>query len=420
MKSHQFQQALAGSIILIGLPLGLMAEEWTRFRGPNGAGLSNAKSIPTTWTDQAVNWKVELPGVGHSSPVVWRDRIFVTSAEEHSPTLYLHCINVADGRLVWKKTFALGSYGVHRFNNFASSTPAVDAAGVYLAFRGAEEYELRALSHSGEARWRQGLGAFVSQHGNGGSPIVAEGLVILAKDQDGESFIAAYQAEDGKRRWQTPLAGKQADYGTPCLYPDQAGTPLLIFNSMEDGVTAFRVNDGKIAWQLAKVFSQRCVSSPVIASGLIVGSCGSGGGGNYVAAVRPPAAGGTQAELVYTMRKSAPYVPTSVAVGGLLFLWGDGGVVSCLDGSNGAVKWQERVGGNFFASPVCVDRRLFGVSTSGEVVVLDASEHFQVLSRHQLQEATHATPAVSEGRMYLRTVRHLISIGRPEMAAGGG
>jgi outer membrane protein assembly factor BamB len=124
-------------------------------------------------------------------------------------------------------------------------------------------------------------------------------------------------------------------------------------------------------------------------------------------------------ELAYTIRQSAPYVPTSLCIGNLLFLWSDAGIVSCVDAPSGVVKWQERVGGNFFGSPVCVDRRLFCISSAGEVVVVDASDRFQVLARNPLGELTHSTPAVAGGRMYVHTSKHLISVGgRKEASAG--
>jgi outer membrane protein assembly factor BamB len=133
--------------------------------------------------------------------------------------------------------------------------------------------------------------------------------------------------------------------------------------------------------------------------------------------VRPGEASGDKKPAVaYTIRKSAPYVPTSVCVGDRLFLWGDAGTVSCVEADSGSVKWQERVGGNYFSSPLWVDGRLFGISTKGEVVVLEASDKFQVLARNALGETTHSTPAVAGGRMYVHTIKHLISVGGREQS----
>jgi outer membrane protein assembly factor BamB len=133
--------------------------------------------------------------------------------------------------------------------------------------------------------------------------------------------------------------------------------------------------------------------------------------------VRPgDAARDKKPELAYSIKRSAPYVPTSVCVGDRLFLWSDSGIVTCVKPATGDITWQERVGGNFFASPVWVDGRLFCVSTAGEVVVLDASDHFQVLARNPLDELTHSTPAVAGGRMYIHTSKHLVSVGGREEA----
>jgi outer membrane protein assembly factor BamB len=224
--------------------------------------------------------------------------------------------------------------------------------------------------------------------------------------------LIAVDAATGKTRWKTPRKTTQTGYGTPCVYQPGTGKPQLIFNSQSDGISAIDPGDGKVIWELADLFDKRTVSSPVIAGGLLLGSCGSGGGGNYLVAVRPGVPAEKKAPtVVFTIRKSAPYVPTSVAYGNLLFLWGDGGIVSCLQAASGEVKWQERVGGDFFSSPVCVDGRLFCVSVRGEVAVVEATDKFQVLAKNPLGELTRSTPAVAGGRMYIHTSQHLFSIG---------
>ena len=410
MIRSQFPQ----TITLVGVLLTTLdpanAQDWTRFRGPNGTGVSEAKTIPAQWTEKNIRWKIELPGPGHSSPVIWEDRLFATSAAQ-TTQLIVFCLNTKDGSAVWRREFPLAPYRLHRFNTAASSTPAVGEHGLYLVLSSPSGYKLIALSHRGEDLWQHDLGSFASQHGAGGSPIVVGDMVVVAKDQDGESFIAALDARKGDPRWQTAVQSLEADYGTPCVDQSRPGKPLLIFNSSEDGVLALDLQTGAKAWQMPKVFNQRCVSSPLLAGGLVIGSCGSGGGGNYVAAVRPPRRDGDQPEIAYTIRRSAPYVPTSLALGDLLFLWSDGGVVTCLDASSGTQHWQERVGGNFFASPICIDRRLLGVSTAGEVVIIEASKRFRELGRYALNETTHATPAVSGERLFVRTLRHLLCVG---------
>src|SRR6059036_681661 len=146
------------------------AQEWTRFRGPNGTGISEAKTIPTRISDADLNWKVELPGTGHSSPVLWAERIFLTSTGDKAGGLSVLCLDAKDGRLLWRRDFSLTPFPRHPFNSYASSTPAVDAERVYVVWNEPEHYQLAALDHAGELAWQRDFGPFVSQHGCGSSP----------------------------------------------------------------------------------------------------------------------------------------------------------------------------------------------------------------------------------------------------------
>jgi len=400
-------------LCLVSVPEG-QAQEWTRFRGPNGAGIGDAKAIPTQWAEGDFNWKTALPGVGHSSPVLWGDKVFVTSADDKRMQFAVLCLKVSDGSVLWQKEFPFTPHRKHANNAFATSTPTVDAGHVYVTRTEPAHNFLFALDHGGELVWEKDLGPYLTQHSGGPSPILHDGMVILANEQDGESSLIAVDARTGETRWKTPrqTAPSSAAYSTPCVHQPKDGKAALIFNSEVHGITAVAPDSGKVLWEFAGAFDKRSVSSPIIAGDLIIGSCGSGGGGNFVVAVRPgDAAAGKKPERAYEVRRSAPYVPTSVFVDGRLFLWSDGGVVSCVNASSGEVKWQERVGGNFFSSPVWVDGRLFCVSRTGEVAVISASDKFEVLARNPLNELTHSTPAVAGGRMYIHTSQHLISMG---------
>jgi outer membrane protein assembly factor BamB len=395
-------------------------QEWTRFRGPNGTGISQAKTIPTRWSEKDFNWKADLPGTGHSSPVLWGDRIFLTSTGDKEGGIYVLCVDASDGRIVWRRNFSFSPFSRHKFNSFASSTPAVDKDRVYIAWTEPARYTLRALDHEGKDVWERDLGPFVSQHGGGTSPVVLNDKVILGNEQDGASFIIAVDAKSGKTIWQTPRKTATATYSTPCLYEPNSGKPALIFNSQAHGIYAVDPYTGKTLWEYDKAFDKRSVSSPTIAGDIIFGSCGSGQGGMFVTAIKAgDAVSGRKPELAYHMKKSAPYVPTAVAVNHLVWLWSDAGFVTCLDVPSGEIRYQERVGGNFFGSPVWVDKRLFCVSTSGEVVVLEASDKFNVLARYRLDDLCHTTPAVARGRMFIRTEKYLFSVGGPSSEAAG-
>ncbi len=400
-------------VALMASALQSSAQEWTRFRGPNGTGISDAKTIPTKWTEKDINWKVALPGTGHASPVLWGEKIFLTSTEENPSRILILCVNAANGAVLWRKDFPFAPFKKHNFNSFASSTPTVDANRVYVCWSNPDRYTMMTLDHQGNTVWERNLGTFKSQHGSGTSPIVFDDKVILANEQDGDSFLIALDSKTGETRWKTPRSSTNTCYSTPFIYHPKGQQPALIFSSQAHGISAIDPDNGTSKWDYAKAFDKRSVASPIVASGLIIGSCGQGGGqSDYLVAIRPgDVAAGKRPQLAYELRRAAPYVPTGVAYGDLLFLWDDSLTATCLHAPSGEIRWQERVGGDTFGSPVCVDGRLFCVSATGDVIVIAASGQFHELARNPLGETCHTTPAVAGGRMYIRTVGHLFSIG---------
>lgn len=420
-------KTIAKGTFLTGLltvfALDVAAQEWTRFRGPNGTGISYAKTIPTKITEADVNWKVELPGSGHSSPVLWGERLFLTCTGGKAGGISVVCLNAREGNVVWKRDFPLRPFSLTALSSHAASTAAVDAERVYAAWNEPEHYFLTALDHEGKTVWQRDFGTFVSQHGCGTSPIVWKDKVILGNFQEdmrlagvgtdsGKSSIVAVDAKTGKTVWETPRDTAMVAYSTPCVYEPKGGPPALIFNSQSHGISAVAPDTGKVLWEYEEAFDKRSVSSPLLAGDIIFGSCGSGAGGNFITAIRAgDAATGRRPELAYQVKKSASYVPTGIVAGGLAWFWSDGGILTCLHAPSGEIRYQERVGGNYFGSPVWVDGRLFCVSANGELVVVEAADKFNVLHRYALKEVCRSTPAVALGRMFVRTEKHLWSFG---------
>jgi len=408
------RRGLLAALLVLVVQHGLSAlaggENWTRFRGPNGTGASEAEGIPVTWTEADYNWKIELPGGGNSSPVVWGERVFITSGDPKTGDQVVLCLNAEAGRTIWEKRLPSSPHHLHSRNSYASSTPAVDAERLYVAWASPDKYRLAALDHGGNLVWEIELGPFDSQHGFGTSPIVVGEMVIIGSEQKGpNSFLLAVDRRTGETKWKTPREYRRTAYSTPCVREKEDGETELIFNSGANGITGVDPQTGEVNWQI-KVFDKRSVSSPICVGGLAFGSCGSGGGGNYVVAVRPGGEG-KEPEVAYKIAKSAPYVPTPVAYGDLVFLWYDKGVASCIEAGTGEIHWQERVSGNYSGSPVRVEDRIYCISDEGECVVLAADKEFKLLARNDLGERSRATPAVAGGRMYLRTYGHLMSIG---------
>lgn len=391
------------------------AEDWTRFRGPNGSGVSTA-SFAYQWTDADYAWKAELPGVGHSSPVIWGSQLFIQSAQPDSATRYVVSLNTSDGVIRWKREFPSSPFPIHTRSSFASTTPAVDEERVYVAWASPTETHLMALDHQGQTVWQRELGPLLCQHGFGSSPIVVDDLLIVNLSQEppkensdevtpGPSQILAVDRRTGETRWSTPRESKVMSYSVPCLHPRAGGEFDLIGCSTAEGIFALDPHTGAVRWSVP-VFEMRTVSSPVSVDGLVIGTTGSGGGGNYVVAVRT----GESPSVAYHVRKQAPYVPTPVAKNGLLFLWSDKGIVTCVRAADGSQLWQERIGGNYSGSPIIAGEALYCIDEEGTVVVLAASEQFALLGRTPLGEASRSTPAVGDGRIYFRTYSHLFAL----------
>jgi len=392
------------------------AQEWPRFRGPNGAGQSDATTVPLSWRLEECLWRVELPGVGYSSPVVHGERVFVTSANEADGTRTIRCHSATTGELAWEKTYPSATYKKHKDCALASATPALDQERLYTTWVTPQEYLVLALDQAtGEEKWRRDLGPFKFMHGYGGSPIVFEGLVIVPDDQEkgGASSLVALAAATGALRWQVDRRTDRAAYSTPCLYQPAGSPAQLIVASSAEGISSLDPATGKVNWQVALTDSERVVFSPVVAGDLILAGCGSGGAGKRLIAVRPgDLAKETPGEEAYEVKGGLPYVPTPIAHQGLLVLWGDSGVVSCLDAATGEDHWRERVEGTFYGSPVRVGERLYCVSRQGKMVVLAAAKEFKQLAEFDLGEPSFATPAVANGVMFLRTHSHLMAVGK--------
>lgn len=393
------------------IPGSAPGQEWTRFRGPNGAGVALNVSLPREWTDRDYNWRVKLPGHGHSSPVLWGDRLFLLSGNDASGARIVSCIDAAAGGDVWTREFPAGKHGKHELNSFASPTPAVDARHVYVAWGTPEQIVVLALTHGGEEVWRADLGPYRSGHGFGVSPIVYGDLVVLPVEHQGESFRVALDRGTGDVQWRVATEST-LHYATPCIYSPSGGREELIFVNWEQGISGVDPASGAINWA-ADVFDkghyESSISSPVIAGDLVIGVCGYLGHGYEAAAVDPAREGD---KVVWRLPKGAPLCVTPLVVGDLVFFWSDQGIVTCVDAAGGDTHWVQRVGGSYYSSPVCAGGAIYNISTDGEAVVLAASRDYLQLARNRLDEASHATPAIAGGTMYVRTFTQLLSIGR--------
>jgi len=390
----------------------LHAQEWTRFRGPNGSGISTTRGIPSTWKADSHLFQARLPGIGLSSPVAWGDRVYLTSADTDAGRRYLLCLSLADGKELWKRDEPFTSYRKNRQNTFASATPAVDAKQVYTVWQSQTDSALLAYRHDGTPSWRVPLGGFKGGHGPAASPIVHEGVVYLCNDHEGPSFLLAVDAATGQIKWKVPRSGKRACYSTPCIFNRPGHGTEIIFVHSYQGIWGVAADSGTKNWEIDVfgTFKQRAIASPVIAGDLVIGSSGFTTAEKNIVAVRP---GKKVDEVVEAFRvsQSVPHIPTPLVYQDHMYLWADIGIVSCVSMKTGKSVWRNRIGGKFFGSPICVDGRLFAIDSKGTVVVVAASPEYKLLGKNPLGEPSRSTPAVSGGKLLLRTDSQLIAVG---------
>lgn len=406
------------------------AGDWPRFRGPNGAGIAADKDVPVEWTEENILWKTPIPGIGHSSPTVCKGRVFLQSASDNGGERWLLGLDAGTGEILWKARSPGARVKKHSLNSFASSTPATDGERVYAAFWDGKAVHLGAYDFKdGKPIWEKGLGSFTSQHGFGHSPMLVDGKVILANDQDGASHLLAFDAKSGDKVWQTERTPYRACYSTPFVYvkPDRIHRKELIVASTA-GITGYNPADGKANWWYTWKFARmplRTVSSPIVAGNLVIATSGDGAGDRDVIAVKLGGKGDvTNINLVWKNRerKYFPYVPCFLALGNHLYSVSDTGFAACHVAETGEEVWRERLCREvegFLASPILVDGKVYAVAKNGMVYVFEAAPKFKLLARNRIGEAVSSTPAVADNRLFLRDATHLFCIGKraPKSAA---
>lgn len=386
------------------------AENWPRFRGENGTGISHQTGIPDTWQETDYAWKIDVPHIGHSAPIVWEKSLFITSAVEGGSDRFLHCLDADTGMQRWQISMSFQDSPKHVKNSWASSTPATDGLRVYVIFADEASQIVGAWDFDGRQIWTRNIGAFGKDHGQGVSPIVANGLVIVPNDQPGPSSILALKAEDGTIVWSVDRPTEKTSFSTPMLLPGRDGSTQLICLSQASGLASLDLMTGKLNWKTPPM-PLRTVASPVEHEGLIVAYCGQAGNGKYLLAAHAAEDVKDESRIAFERKVQLPYVPTCIATDGLLFLWGDAGVVSCLEMKTGRELWTKRISdASFSGSPVWIDGRLFAISEAGDVFVVRASRDYELLGRIPLGDRSHSTPAVANGHLYLRTFGKLFAL----------
>lgn len=388
------------------------AKYWPQWRGPSGQGYVAPGKYANTWSPtNNVKWRVPVPGSGNSSPIIWSDRVYLTTAQDRGARLSLLAFDRADGKQLWETVVPTdGIEHVHDKNGHASATPVTDGRMIYASFG---RHGLVGFDMAGKIVWHRKFGAIDNYHGPAGSPVLYKDRIFIYQDHKGSSaqqaFVAAFDAKTGKTIWETPRT-ETVGWGTPVVI--NTGTRDELIVNSQRRVAAYDPENGKELWTV-RGMTFEVIPTPVVGDGLVFTSSGRAG---PTLAIRPGGSGDvTETHVVWSTPKGSPFVPSGVVHKGLLYLVNDmQSILTVYETQSGALVYQGRMGvaqrEGFSASPVVVNDELYFTNDEGETFVVRAGREFNLLHTNSLGERTLASPALVEGIWYWRTAGHLVAI----------
>jgi outer membrane protein assembly factor BamB len=389
----------------------VLAENWPCWRGERLDGTSTETSVPVHWSATSnVIWKAELPGVGHASPIVWENRIFTVTALEQNQERVLLCLDRRSGKILWQQTVLKAPLErIHQLNSHASSTPATDGKLVYVAFLDKDQMFVAAYDFSGKQIWAVRPGPFASMHGFCSSPILFKDKVIVNGDHDGDSYIVALGREDGRTLWKTPRKNHTRSYCVPLLRELAGKTQMVL--SGDKSVASYNPNDGELIWYMDGP-TEQFVASVVYneKAGLLFMT--GGFPDHHILAIKPDGQGNiTKSDkIVWRTNKGVSYVPSPISEGDYFLVVSDSGVAHCFEAKTGKIAWQERMGSHH-ASLVSAKGLVYFLNDEGVTHVVRPGENYERVAQNELGEKTFASPAISQGQMFIRGDKHLFCIG---------
>lgn len=387
------------------------AKYWPRWRGPSGQGYVPPGTYTDTWSAKTSAWKVAVPGRGNSSPIVWGDRIFLTTAYGNGAKLSMLAYARADGKKLWEAAIPQGGAEyAHYKNGYASATPATDGQLVYASFG---SHGLYAFDFNGKIVWQHKFGLINNYHGPAGSPVLYNDRIFIFQDaepgRDQSAFVGAYDKATGKTIWQVSRR-ESVGWGTAVVINTGERDELIV--SSQYRVTAYDPATGKEYWTV-RGNTFEVIPTPVVGHGLVFASSGRAG---PTIAIRPGGSGDvTNTHVAWSSPRGSPFVPSGILVGDLLYLINDmNSVLTVYEAATGKLAYQDRLGvamrEGFSASPVSVGDKVFFTNDEGQTFVVQAGRQFKLLHVNELGEQTLASPALVDGTWYWRTASSLRAI----------
>ena len=406
----------------------LTAQNWPGWRGPTGDGISTEKELPTSWSPtENIGWKSPIAGDGHSSPIIWENRVFLTTSLTEKNERRLLCLNRLDGKTLWDRVVLnTRPESIHRLNSRASGTPTTDGTHVYVTFLLAKGEEIiapnvgsermitpgriivAAYDFEGNEQWKTDVGAFVSSHGFNTCPVLFEDLVIINGDHDGDAYLVALDAKTGKECWRTMRENKTRSYVTPIIREIGNRTQMILSGSL--CVASYDPSTGKRHWILDGPTEQFVAS--MVYNGEHVFVTG-GYPQKHILAIDPNGTGNvTDTHITWRTNRGAAYVPSPIVSGNHLLVVADSGVAICFDAKTGDRHWRERLDGGHSPSPVLANGIVYCVSDQGVATVFRLGDTFELIAKNDLAESVSSSPAISQGQLFIRTHQALYCIGK--------
>lgn len=416
-------------VLLFVCPLAVHAEDWPGWRGPRGDGTSQDKA-PTKW-DGAKNdnilWKAEIPGDGHSSPIIHGEHVFVATCLRDSNERVLLCLNAENGQPRWKKTVLKSKLETkHALNSYASGTPATDGKLVYVTFLEVDGSTITARNVSrarpvtpgkivvaaydfdGKQVWMSKPGEFVSVHGFCSSPVIYNNLLIINGDHDGDSYIVALDKLTGKTVWKVPREHKTRSYVTPLIRKIDGRTQMVFSGSKS--VVSLNPDNGKPWWTIDGPTEQFVASMVYDGTRFFMAA---GFPTYHVMAIDPRGSGDvTDSHVKWHSKSVRCYVPSPVVLNDYLVVADDRGTVNCFAAESGERHWQARMGKHYSASLITSGGLVYLVADDGITKVLKPGPEPEVVAENKLGENCYSSPAIADGRLFIRGERQLYCIGK--------
>ncbi len=408
---NKTRSVLSLSLLLVGIWQNAQAENWPAWRGPRGDGSSAEKSAPTKWSGtENVVWKTELPGLGHSSAIVWGDRVFTCTAILDKQERALLCLDRKTGKILWQQTVLTSPLEKkHPENSYASCTPATDGERVYVTFLDIEQVAVAAHDFTGKQLWLVRTGEFQNDHGFSASPVLWEDKVIVSAQSKKGNFLVALNKADGTIAWKTELDNPSNSFGQPYVRVMNGRAQIILCG--DKAVKSFDPKDGKLLWRVENQATDSVVT-PVFneKAGLLLTS--SSWPKKELKAIKPDGQGDvTTTKVVWSNTSGAPYVPSPISCGDYFMTIADAGKeIYCFTAATGEVLWREKFSLPH-ASPVAIGDLVYLSSDEGVTRVVRPGAKYDLVAENTLGEKCFGSIAISEGQIFLRAEKNLYCIG---------